>query len=237
MENKFILDLSNQEILSEMRQLLGNNKLQIPGREKIGYITNNPKDYFINGQIDELKLKEIYNRSGKLLKDYMITLAINSLRNRKKDLFELIKRQKNNETVLDYGCGVATHGIACAQLGCKVHIMDISDPILMIAISRFMRRNLKADFHNIDLTIPYNIFDAILCTDVIEHVPNPKKMLYKFIKFLKIGGIAHLSISPHVCYERGHLKQAIDIWNNDCQKILKDKFIKISDNNYKLIKK
>jgi len=237
MENKFILDLSNQEILEEMKELIGLESIEVPGREKIGYITEDPNDYLVNGKVDEKKLKLVYNRHGKLLRDYMITLSINSLRNRKKDLFELIKKQTAGNTVLDYGCGVGTHGIACAQKGCYVHFMDISEPMLMITISRLMRRNLKFNIHDKDITIPYNKFDTILCTDVIEHIPNPKKMLHLFMRFLKIGGIAHLSISPGVSYERGHLPESIKMWQNECQDILKEKFVQESENNYRLVKK
>ena len=235
MENKFILDLKNDEILSEMQNYIGKEKL--PGRATIGFITKNKDEYFKDDIIDEKKLKSIYNRDNKLMKKYILTLSITSLRNRPKDLFKLIRSQKPGKKILDYGCGVATHSIACAQLGCESHIMDISTIMLQVASSRFERRNLNYTAHLKNQTIPYNYFDTIICTDVIEHVPNPNNMLMGFIKFLKIGGIAHLHISPHVCYERGHLKQAIDIWGGKCQDILKKHFEKISENNYRLVRK
>lgn len=235
MENKFILDLTNKEILSEMYKIIG--KEDLPGRDTVGYITNDGSEYFNNNTVDEQKLKSIYNRKDKLMKEYMLTLSINSIRNRKKDLFKLIRKQKPGNIVLDYGCGVGTHAIACAQLGCLVHLMDISDIMLIVAAKRLDRRNLNYITHRKDFTIPLYYFDTILCTDVIEHVPRPDKMLKKFIEFLKIDGIAHLHISPHVNYERGHLKQSIDIWNNRCQDILKKHFKKLSENNYQLVKK
>jgi ubiquinone/menaquinone biosynthesis C-methylase UbiE len=235
MEEKFILELSNKEILTEMYSIIGKEKL--PGRETIGYITTDGSEYFNNGIIDESKLKSIYNRNDKLMKKYIITLSITSLRNRKKDLFKLIRNQKEGNAILDYGCGVSTHAIACAQLGCLVHILDISDIMLNVSAKRFERRNLNYIAHRKEITIPHHYFNTIICTDVIEHVPRPDKMLLRFMKYLKRDGIAHLHISPHVNYERGHLKQAIDIWNKDCQIILEKHFKKLSENNYQLVKK
>ena len=236
-EDKYILDLSNREIIEEIRDILGDPKLKPPGRDTIGYITADATEYFKNGEVDADKLVEIYNREDVHIKKYAVTLAINSIRNREKDLFELIKKMKKGARVLDYGCGSGTHGIASAQKGAKVHFYDISKPMLQLTTARYLRRNLKFTDHCKDLTIPKNYFDFIFCADVIEHVPRPDIMLNKFITYLKIGGVAHLHLSDHVNYCRGHLKQSIDIWKGTCQKILKAKFKQLTDNNYKLIKK
>jgi 2-polyprenyl-3-methyl-5-hydroxy-6-metoxy-1,4-benzoquinol methylase len=236
-EDKYILELSNREIINEIRDILGDPKLKPPGRETIGYITADATEYFKNGEVDEKKLAEIYNRQDTHIKKYAITLAINSIRNREKDLFSLIKKIKKGDRILDYGCGSGTHGIACAQKGSNVHFYDISTPMLTLTISRYLRRNLKHYPHYYEKTIPRNNFDYVFCADVIEHVPRPDIMLNNFITYLRVGGVAHLHLSDHVNYCRGHLKQSIDIWKGSCQKILKSKFKQLTDNNYKLIKK
>lgn len=237
MENKHILKMTNEEIISEMRDILKMPKLKPPGRDKIGYITENPDEYIKNGKVDTVSLNKIYSRNTILLKEYALTLAINSLRNRQSDLFDLIIIQKRGSAVLDYGCGAGAHGIACTQNGAKVGFFDISAEMLNITKARYGRRNLDYTMYENEKHIPFDIFTAILCSDVIEHHPRPDLMLSNFIKYLRIGGVAHLHISPHVNYNRGHLAESITIWNGICKKLLKKHFLRLTKNNYKLIKK
>lgn len=237
MENKHIFEMTNDEIISEMRDILKMPDLTPPGRDKIGFITENSNEYVEKGKVDAKSLQKIYNRDTKLLKEYALTLAINSLRNRQSDLFSLIKIQKRGCAVLDYGCGAGAHGIACTQNGSKVGFFDISIPMLNLTEDRYKRRNLKYERYESEKHIPFDIFTAILCSDVIEHHPRPDLMLSNFIKYLRIGGVAHLHISPHVNYNRGHLAESITIWNGICKKLLKKHFLRLTKNNYKLIKK
>lgn len=235
---KSILTLTNDEILLEMSDILGKKYTKAPGREKIGFLTDNPADYVQHGVVNEKELIRLYNESEKL-NDLAVTLAINSLRNRKKDLFSLIKLTEKNENILDYGCGTGTHGIACLESGASVLFFDVSNFMLDIVQKRCDSRNFS-DYHitdKIDKKNYESFFDKIFCTDVIEHVVDPEKVLNDFVFYLKIGGILHIHVSMHASFERGHLPCALEIWTTKCHKILKDKFIKKSENNYQLIKK
>lgn len=240
MFSKFVLDLTDDDVLTEVSVLLGTSKKQrddvfpsgIVARQQkhLGWISEDPKsEYFTDGVVDNKKLAEIYDH-GALVDRYIEVLSLTSLRNRVPSLFSLIRAQRSGNRVLEYGCGVATHGLACAQLGCEVHEVDISDRMLEYAKKRFERRGLlsRAVFYPglsgevIDpakpwvptaaAALPRRYFDTIICTDVMEHVPNPMTLLRLLTDCLKAGGILSLEVSKSVNYRKGHLEGAIKIW-------------------------
>ena len=231
MKNKFILDLTSEEALREISKIFGRDiKL-----EKItGRIADSKEDYVIDGKIDVEKLNHLYS-DGKYVEEYVATLAVTSLKNRSADLFRLIRQSSGK--VLEYGCGVSTHGIACAQRGCEVHAVDISEAMINVSKKRYELRSLPVTIINSDEILADNSYDIILCTDVLEHVPDPVSLLNKFVKCMKIGGIAHLHCSSMKNYNKGHLPEAIDMWFSEGVKILREKFEKISEYNYKLCKR
>jgi len=234
--DKFILDMSDKEILKEISEILG--KKAVKPTEKIGWITDNPSDYFRENKVHNKDLYNLY-RKGACVEEYIKTLSLTSLRNRPKDLFSLIRKQKAGNKVLEYGCGTSTHGVACAQLGCEVHVVDISPRMLAIAKQRYSNRGLPVTIHKIEKdfpVLPEKYFDTIICTDVVEHVPNPIKLLKIFITSLKVGGHIHLHVSPMINLKKGHLPQAILAWKGKGIGIMKRRFKKLSNHNYKLIK-
>lgn len=229
---KLILDMSDKEILEEISDIVG-QKVTKP-TDKVGWITDNPDDYVHDGVVCDQKLYDLY-RTGNFVEKYIATLALTSLRNRPKDLFTLIRHQKAGNKVLEYGCGTSTHGVACAQLGCEVHITDISPRMLEIAEARYRRRGLPVHLHLIENdfpTLPRKYFDTVICTDVVEHVPNPIGLLKNFIGWMKLKGKIHLHVSTFVNLKKGHLPQAINQWKVRGNKILQKRFKKLSQHNY-----
>lgn len=229
---KSILSLSDNEIMQEISEIVGHRVTKT--KKDLGWITYFESDYFRNGQVNNEDLYNLY-KNGPCVEEYITTLAITSLRNRPKDLFALIKKQKPSNKVLEYGCGVSTHGVACAQLGCDVHIVDISERMLEVAKQRYILRGLQYTEHKIKGDFPEfekNFFDTIICTDVVEHVPYPINLLKHFIGWLKVGGSIHLHVSGHINLHKGHLPSAINVWKKTGVGILKRRFIKTSDHNF-----
>jgi SAM-dependent methyltransferase len=98
---------------------------------------------------------------------------------------ESAARLPNGSTVLDAGAGeVPFKGFfgACQYESCDVHLVSTL--------------GYKHDFHcNLSEQIPKDggTYDAVLCTQVLEHVPNPEASLREFARILKPGG--HLFIT------------------------------------------
>ena len=55
--------------------------------------------------------------------------------------------------------------------------------------------NEQADFHGTAVDMPFagETFDAILATQVLEHIEEPQRAMHEFARVLKVGGILILS--------------------------------------------
>ncbi len=230
---KDILRLTDVEILKEIEHIFGHKVVKPP--RWTGWIVDSEDEYVKNGIVDVEKLRKLYD-TGDKLKDYILTLSFTSLCNRPRDLFALIKQQSGSK-VLEFGCGVSTHGLACAQRGCEVYAFDISTTMLNYSKERYKQRGLKASFLQEEEEVPSDYFDTIICTDVVEHVPDPLLLLYNFMDWLKIGGIVHFHVSKMKNYKKGHLPQAITKWFRVCIPILKECFEQVSAHNFILRKR
>jgi 2-polyprenyl-3-methyl-5-hydroxy-6-metoxy-1,4-benzoquinol methylase len=199
----------------------------------IGFLTDRD-DAYINkrGDVNEIKLIELYD-TGPEAEDYIVTLAFTSLRNRPASLFKLLRTSRSSMNVLEYGSCTSTHGIACAQLGASVHILDISKSMLDFAKKRYDKRGLKVTIHTNKSTLPSNFFDIVICTDVIEHVVNPVEVIKSIWKSMKVGGTSHFHVSSTVNIKKGHLPQAIKGWRmfNESGEI-DELFKRVDDYNY-----
>lgn len=65
-----------------------------------------------------------------------------------------------------------------------------------IAVDIFKKKNSKLDLIATLDTLPFqsNSVDAILCTQVLEHVKQPQKVLLEFLRVLKAGGSLFLTV-------------------------------------------
>ncbi|MCP6718258.1 MAG: class I SAM-dependent methyltransferase [Patescibacteria group bacterium] len=103
---------------------------------------------------------------------------------------------KKNDLVLDLGCGEGSLISLMPDLLQKIVGLDISK----IALSR-ARKNLKekegvelrlGNAENLDL--PNESFDKIICSEMLEHVPRPRKVMKEIHKILKNDGLLVISV-------------------------------------------
>jgi ubiquinone/menaquinone biosynthesis C-methylase UbiE len=107
-----------------------------------------------------------------------------------------LARLRPGETVLDVGCGTGTLAlIACERVGITGRVCGIDPSRQMIAYARrkTARRGLSVDFQLgviEQLAFPDRSFDVVLCTWMIQHVPNDIKRqgLAEIARVLKPGG-------------------------------------------------
>lgn len=97
-----------------------------------------------------------------------------------------------NKKVLDVGC---EEGYVCYQLsklGCRVHGIDIVED----AVKKFRAKIGKRKIRNMSASVgavhetgmKEGSFDALVCTEVIEHIPKLDAAFKEFSRVLKPGG-------------------------------------------------
>ena len=119
---------------------------------------------------------------------------------------------------LDFGCGIGSHGIVFTKNGFEVTLYDISKELLDFAKWRFTIRELDARFIDSETKIPNNYFEIVVAFDVLEHVPDPIRILRLFNNKLITGGLlcTTIPVMPdpehplHISYYSEEIKHEMD---------------------------
>ena len=102
-----------------------------------------------------------------------------------------IKKRVNldEKSLIDVGCG---GGLLCENLisaNNKVKGIDMSRDAIEIAKTHQIIRNLNIDYQRISLenliTESNTKYDVLTCLELVEHVPNPEKLISDCIKITK----------------------------------------------------
>jgi SAM-dependent methyltransferase len=78
--------------------------------------------------------------------------------------------------MLDYGCGIGSDGLRLLEAGYRVAFADFENPSLRYLRWRLQRRDLAAEVFDLDHDVPGG-FDAVYAFDVVEHAPDPFRLL------------------------------------------------------------
>jgi len=114
----------------------------------------------------------------------------------------------NGSRILDIGCGTGRHLSEALMLentavfGADIHQHDLIEARKRIAyleelgLCRGSYQLLSADIVN--LPFEDNFFDLIICSEVLEHIPNHHKALSELVRILKPGKTLVISVPRYV---------------------------------------
>jgi SAM-dependent methyltransferase len=107
--------------------------------------------------------------------------------------------ERGGRCYLDYGSGIGSDALAFADAGFEVTLADVSDRLLAFAAWRCQRRGINV--RTIDLKreeLPPNAFDAAICFDVLEHIPEPVAIVRKIGRAMREDGLlaVHAPFGP-----------------------------------------
>lgn len=111
-------------------------------------------------------------------------------------LFEIYlgKKALGSMKVLDIGSSTGIIDNVLAKSFGQVVGIDIDKDAVKFASKNFKRKNLtfKVD-DSMKLSFKDNTFDAVICMQVYEHVPNSARLFKEIHRVLKPGGLCYLS--------------------------------------------
>ncbi len=112
--------------------------------------------------------------------------------------------------VLDVGCGVGSLSLYVSQYATSVLGIDVSKRAIDISESARAALNIKnVVFKRQELEEETGVFDLIICSEVIEHIPDDETFLSVLRKNLKTGGYLVLTTpsSQNMLYKLGYYKK------------------------------
>ena len=114
---------------------------------------------------------------------------------------------RDGDVVLDVGCGEGRHSIeACRSAHCTVCALDL-DQKNAVTTKYFLSvmdddgRNhsqwLSVRGNAMSMPFPDACFDKIICSEVLEHIPNDKQVIDELKRILKDEGILAVSVPSY----------------------------------------
>jgi 2-polyprenyl-6-hydroxyphenyl methylase/3-demethylubiquinone-9 3-methyltransferase len=111
--------------------------------------------------------------------------------------FILEKISVHNLRILDVGCGGGILSEALAKAGAKVTGIDLSQGSIQVAQSHAEAQGIEIDYLYEDIEdFSHNhsgAFDIVTCMEMLEHVPQPAKIVAACARVLRPGGSAFFS--------------------------------------------
>lgn len=91
--------------------------------------------------------------------------------------------------ILDIGCGNGNISLALGSLGFDVLGIDIDPNSIQLATSRNSFPNVSFQVLDADAIALEDAYDAIICSEVLEHLANPVQLSKTIFRILKPGGV------------------------------------------------
>ena len=96
---------------------------------------------------------------------------------------------KKNAYVLDIGCGNGNISLALGALGYNVLGIDIDAVSIKNATAKNTFKNVHFEVSDANAFSINDNFDAIVCSEVLEHLDRPWELVKSIYRILKPGGI------------------------------------------------
>jgi len=135
-----------------------------------------------------------------ILKSFMPAVGKNNQSSRESWLKDTLSRVSNNSRILDAGAGTQRHRKYCKHLEYVSQDFgeyDGKGDDAALQTGKFDYGKLDIVSNITSIPEPNSSFDAIMCIEVLEHLPDPVQAIKEFSRLLKPNG--HLIITAPFC--------------------------------------
>lgn len=172
-----------------------------------------------------LRVKHAYNKEA-YLKYYSedlietpvseeMALDCTKLYPRFKWLVESIEKQKPTGKIVDLGCADGYVSLTLAKRGFNCVGINLYQPSIDIANERAKKFKLSAEFLNHDLFNVVGKWGAVILSEVLEHIPEPQKVIDHCMSLVNKGGSFYLTTpSPDHLGIRLHKEELHGSWDD-----------------------
>lgn len=131
----------------------------------------------------------IAEQFDEIMNSYEINKRLDILFNR------LLIEDLSGKLAIDMGCGTGRFSAKLIERGARVVSSDIGHSL----VAQSMLKNpsawgLQTSLESLGLA--ESSFDLVICTEVIEHTPNPRESVHELMRILKPEGVLILTV-PH----------------------------------------
>jgi 2-polyprenyl-3-methyl-5-hydroxy-6-metoxy-1,4-benzoquinol methylase len=113
------------------------------------------------------------------------------------DLYIGLATKYRAQSVLDVGCAQGTLALLLAERGLSVTAVDIRQPFLDYAATRYERGDVRFLTANIFDAPKLGTFDLVFGNQIIEHLVYPAEFLRTLASYVRPGGVLVVSTPNH----------------------------------------
>jgi 2-polyprenyl-3-methyl-5-hydroxy-6-metoxy-1,4-benzoquinol methylase len=136
------------------------------------------------------RLGELYDYYGRLSKEDLARRYSPENRARQQELLKTLARYSRGHRLLDVGCGEGQLVQTAKDEGWGSVGIDLSEEAVRLCRQRGLSAS-QTDFF--DTSLDLQRFDAIIMSELIEHVPSPARFLKRAEELLEEEGILYLT--------------------------------------------
>lgn len=120
-------------------------------------------------------------------------------------LSDFLRSDFQSLSVLDIGASTGIIANYLSKYFGKVIGIDIDKPAIEYARNNFIKENLVFQMgDSMHLNFPQNMFDAVICAQVYEHVPNTNRLMQEIHRVLKQGGVCYFAAGNRLNIKEPH---------------------------------
>ena len=118
----------------------------------------------------------------------------------------------SGQAVLDVGCGTGRHALRLATAGAKVTGVDFSSAMLGRARSKPGAETIRFVEHDLRQSLPFpaRAFDRVLCSLVLDHIPDLDRLFTEFKRVCRLEGPVVVSVMHPAMLLQGVQARFID---------------------------